>query len=75
MSTKQEQDNLRKQRLVKFFHDDGLIWMDIKEDILQCKFNAESQMKTVSCVNREWYAGKCSGLEEVLNIERDYKND
>jgi hypothetical protein len=34
--------------------------------------NAMFVLKSGSCSNREWYAGKCAGLEEIIRIKERY---
>lgn len=73
-SNRQQQlDKLRKERLHKFFQDSPLAWQDVKEEIKVCLDNALGKLKSPTCENREYCAGKVNAIEEVLDIENQFK--
>ena len=71
MASKEEK--LRQQRLQEWYQGNPLEWLDLKEEIKICLRNAEFSLKSASCTNRDFHAGKCQGIEEVLRLEDEYK--
>ena len=59
----------RRERLVEFFKSNDTIWKDIVEEIKICDENAVLQMKQRSCQQREYWAGYCNGLSDVIHIK------
>ena len=47
----------------------------ISEEIKQTLYNATVALKAKNCDNRDYYAGKCQALEEILALEFKYKNE
>jgi hypothetical protein len=42
---------------------------------MQAYSNADSSLKSAGCGNRDFYAGKCQGIQEVLDLENDIANE
>jgi hypothetical protein len=68
----QEEDS-KAERLAAWFRASPQEWEDFKKEIEQCLINAEVALKAQGQKERDFYAGKCQGLQEILNIEREYK--
>ena len=51
------------------------MWGNLKAEILICLSNAEANLKAVGCTNRDFYAGKCLGLQEVLALEYKFTKE
>ncbi len=49
------------------------MWLDIKQDIERCYDNSDIVLKGRKCSDRDWFAGKCAGISEVLGLEGQYK--
>ena len=65
-------EEIKRERLEEFFKDNLSEWLDVKEEINQCLINAMNTLRSPSCGSRDYYAGKCSGLQEVLDLERQF---
>ena len=48
------------------------MWRDLREELTICLENAEARLKALSCQDRDFYAGKCNGLEEAISLGRGY---
>lgn len=57
----------RWTRLQALFSDE--LWEDLKAEIDFCLKNADRNLKSQECSNREFMAGKCAGIEEILNLK------
>ena len=44
-------------------------WRDLKDEIQLCLNNADMSLKSQDCVDRSYFAGKCKGIEEILNLK------
>ena len=43
-------------------------WLDLKEEIDTIFANADNQLHTKGCMSRDFFAGKCEGINEILQI-------
>lgn len=43
--------------------------MDFKVEVEICLSNAMGRLKAQGCTERDFFAGKCLGIEEVIRIE------
>ena len=68
MPSKVEQVEARRQRLTQFFLKERETWRDLVEEIRVCKYNAMEKMINIGCEDREYYAGKAAGFEEIIAI-------
>ena len=59
----------RAERLAEFFHNNPKIWDDIAEEISGYLKNSEDKLKSMTCGSRDYWAGHCGGLEEVLRMK------
>jgi hypothetical protein len=66
-------EELRRQRLKEFFKDRPDLWKDIKAEVAIMLFSSECSLKSVACKSRDFYAGKCTAFQEVMNMEADYE--
>ena len=57
----------RWTRLQAFFDSES--WEDLKVEIGLCYRNADNILKSQECEKREFFAGKCSGHQDVLNLK------
>ena len=62
-----KEHQLRKERLKLFFQ--GEDWEDLKEEIQQVYDNADDLLHSKTCNDRDWYAGKCAGIQEIVDLE------
>lgn len=62
-----------QERLAQFFQGNPKIWDDILNEVEICISNAEAQMKLKDCQHREYWAGYCNGLEEMLRLKGKYQ--
>lgn len=44
-------------------------WAALGLLIKECYDNADNVLHSATCENREFYAGKCAGINELINIE------
>jgi len=44
------------------------MWSDFKTEILICLTNSDRYLKMANCHNREFYAGKCNGAQEIIDV-------
>ena len=73
MQDDQVQWDERQKRLREWFKSKPQVWADLKAEIEQSINNTTVKLKSPSSGGREYYSGKWSGLEEVLDLERKYK--
>lgn len=71
MPSQQEQDNNRKERVAQWLKAHPVEWKDLQEEFRLCLSNAEISLKAQGTKERDFYAGKCSGIEECLTIDSD----
>ncbi len=71
----QAQIQLRQEKLREWFRSNPSEWEDLKQEIFVCLNNANNTLRSVSCENRDFYAGKCVGIEEILKLELDFIDD
>ena len=57
----------RWTRLQAFFESES--WADLKEEIELCYTNADNALKSQDCSQREYFAGKCSAMKEILSLK------
>ena len=62
-----KQTQERWTRLQIFFASEA--WADLKEEINICHDNADVQLKAKDCDERNYFAGKCAGVQEILNLK------
>lgn len=60
----------REQRLQEFFLMKPEIWNDLRDSMKEILENNETVMKSKNCDNRDWYAGKCSGIQDIIDLEQ-----
>ena len=73
MQMSQVQISLRQEELKEWFNSNPAEWESLKQEIFVCLNNANNALKSVGCQSREFYAGKCSGIEEILKLEFQFK--
>lgn len=69
-----KQDIERKKRLHEWFKSDPEIWQDLVTEIGLYHNNELLKLKSRSCTNREWSSGYVFACEDVLSLERYYRN-
>jgi len=57
----------RWTRLQAFFESEP--WEDLKAEISRCLDNADMNLKSQDCSDRSYFAGKCSGIQEILGLK------
>ena len=62
-----------RENLVAFFKANEPIWESIVWEIDRYIETAEQKLKGLNCQDRSFYAGYCSGLEELKTIKEAYK--
>lgn len=67
-------DQERRERLREFFLNSPQEWEDLKWELQACLYNAEVALKAINCDKRDFYAGKCQGINEVFLLEEKFKN-
>ena len=65
-------DQERQERLMQFFRKSEE-WRDLKQEIQQIYNNCDNTLKAKSCDNREWFAGGCAKVKEILDLEEQFK--
>ena len=63
-----QQDIDRRIRLQEWFKSDPDIWADFTEEFKSYHHNEMIQLKSRTCLNREWSSGFASAIEEVLSM-------
>lgn len=74
MPSKKEKSQDRGQRLAQWLQSNSPEWDDLKEEIKICLENANAKLKSQGCIERDFFAGKCAGVEEILSLETKFKN-
>lgn len=46
-------------------------WRDLKEEMELCLHNAISMLKSRGCKDRDFFAGKCNGIEECIDLDKN----
>ena len=70
-----DKNHERAKRLGEWFKSHPEPWEDLKEEINDLLNDAMENLKRMNCSTREFHAGECAGLEDVLDLEvslRDY---
>lgn len=72
MPSQQEQDKARKDNLSQWFKGNKEIWQDLSDEMRICLENSTDSLRSMGCQNRDWYAGKCAGIREILRFGDKY---
>jgi len=59
---------------MEMFSEDQREWQDVKEEIRELLSDAERKLKSPSCEDRDYYAGKCFAFQEIIDLEEHYKD-
>lgn len=68
----QDKDKSRRERLKAFFSNDPESWEDLLEEMNLCLSRAEGKLKAFHCEDRNYYAGKCAGVQEIIDIDKEF---
>ena len=64
--------SLKQERLKEFFQDKPQVWLDLKEEINQMLEREIFKLKSINCENRDFVAGKCTALDDIIRLEIIY---
>lgn len=75
MASQEELRISRQDRLKEYFRQKQVLeWDDFRGEMLTMYNNALEKLKSKGCENRDFWAGKVSGLEEAMSIEDLFKD-
>ena len=65
------QDRERRLLLKGFLQGNPKVWECLREEFRLCLSNSESSLKARGCEHRDFFAGKCEGIEECMDIDTE----
>lgn len=69
-----KQDNERRKRLQEFYLNHPQVVKDLEDEMKMNLNNADVVLKAQTCVNRDFFAGKCVGISEIIGFKDYFKN-
>ena len=73
MSSKQEERQERQERLQEWLKGSPQEWLDLVDEVQELREYKVSKLVQHSCLSREFTAGECSVLDEIVRHFEDIR--